>query len=212
MSFESNLTQYPSTETTDALRPGFFFAPPPQPDALSHELFDQEIAELDLDFSFEAIDEIFTTFRNSIPNISTPSALASSTGAVYGVTSSHCSSDFTQLDYSIFSDMESYYLLDNGPYGMHDPIHSAVSSNGPPSIPPLHQAEAQFDFGTSDLSPNSVVIPPEDLSTAMQPPPSSIVPTPLPAHVTPVSEAQTASTPDRALKCPHSPHCKAETN
>jgi hypothetical protein len=131
MSFVPNLIQSPSTESADALRPGLFFAPPPQhTDAPSPESFDQEVAELDLDFAFEPIDEFFTTFRDSmrpmpdsIPFISTP-ALTYSTVAVYGATSSYCSSDFTQLNHSILSKIESYSLLNNGLYGTHDSIHS----------------------------------------------------------------------------------------
>ncbi|KAF8490814.1 hypothetical protein F5888DRAFT_1091527 [Russula emetica] len=173
MSFESDLIQYPSTESTDALRPGLFFAPPPQhTDAPSPELFDQEVAELDMNFplAIQHFDEIFAFFRDSIPpSISTPLALTYSDGAVY---------DFS---------------LNKGLHGTHDSIHSAIFSNGPPSIPPLHPAEAQFEFGTSDLGPNLVGISPEDLSTAMQSPPTSVVPTPLPVHVTPTSEAPAPS-------------------
>ncbi|KAN0118540.1 hypothetical protein V8E52_004963 [Russula decolorans] len=205
MSFESGLIQSPSTESTDALRPGLFFAPPPQhPDAPPPELFDQEVAELDLDF------ELFPTFRNSIqtipdtiPFISTPVALTDSTVGVYGGT---YSPDFTKLDNLTPFEIESYHSLNNGLYGTHGYIHSAVFSNGPPSIPPLHPTEAQFDFGTSDLTPNLVGISSEDLSTAMQPLPTSVVTTPLPVHVTPASEAQMAPAPDRPFKCPHSPH------
>jgi hypothetical protein len=211
MSFESDLIQYPSTKSTDAQRPELFFAPPPQhTDAPSPESFDREVAELDLNFPFEPFgpfDDFLPTF---IPIISTPSALTYSTDSVHEVTSSHYSSDFSQSDYSIPSEIESYYSLNNGLYRTHDSIHPAFSSNGPPDIPPLHPAEVQFDFGTSDLSPN-VGISPEDLSTAMQPPPTSVVPTPLPVHVTPASEAQMAPASDRPYKCPLCPHCKAET-
>ncbi|KAN0118541.1 hypothetical protein V8E52_004964 [Russula decolorans] len=201
MSFELDLIQSPSTGSTDALRPGLFFPPPPQHlDAPSPELFDKEVAELDLDFAFEAfepVDESFATIHDSITVISAPS----STSAVYGDT---YSSDFTKSDYLIPSEIESYYSLNNVLYGTHGYIHSAVFSNSPPSIPPLHPAEVQFDFGTSDLSLNFVGISSEDLSTAM--PPTSVVPTLLPVHVTPCSEAQIAPTSDRPFKCPHSPH------
>jgi hypothetical protein len=209
MSFESDLIQYPSTKSTDAQRPELFFAPPPQhTDAPSPESFDREVAELDLNFPFEPFgpfDDFLPTFT---PIISTPSALTYSTDSVHEVTSSHYSSDFSQSDYSIPSEIGSYYSLNNGLYRTHDSIHSAFSSNGPPDVPPLHPAEVQFDFGTSDLSPN-VGISPEDLSTAMQPP-TSVVPT-LPVHVTPASEAQMAPASDRPYKCPLCPHCKAET-
>ena len=138
-----------------------------------------------------------------------PSALTYSTDSVPEVTSSHYSSDFSQSDYSIPSDIESYYSSNNGLYRTHDSIQSAVFSYDPPSIPPPHSAEAQFDFGTSDLSPN-VGISPEDLSTAVQPPPS-VVATPLPIHVTPDWEAQMASAPDKTFQCHLCPYCKAET-
>ena len=76
------------------------------------------------------------------------------------------------------------------------------------SIQPLHLAEAQFNFGTSDLS--NVGISPENLS--IQPPTTqSVVPTPLPVHVTPEAEAQMAPASDRPYKCPHCSHCKAES-
>jgi hypothetical protein len=140
MSFVPDLIQSPSTESADALRPGLFFAPPPQhTDAPSPESFDQEVAELDLDLAFEPIDDFFTTFRDSmrhmpdsIPFISTP-ALTYSTVAVYGATSSYCSSDFTQLDHSIFSKVESYSLLKNGRYRTHDYIHSLPVPETPAS-------------------------------------------------------------------------------
>jgi len=191
---ESDRIQYPSTESTDALRPELFFAPPPQhTDAPSPESFDQEVAELDLDLLFEQFD-FLPTFYDTIPVISDPSALTYSTDSVQEVTSSHYSSDFTQSDYPISSEIESYYSLNNG-----------------------LSAEAQFD-STSDLSPNFVGISPEDssisapvpfsvplLSTAMQPP-TSVVPAPLPVHVTPDSEAHTmAPAPDRQFKCPLCP-------
>ena len=196
MSFKSDPVQYPSAESTDALWPEHFFAPPPQhTDAPPPELFDQEVAELDLNFLFEQFDGFLPTSYDSIPDIFTPSALTSSTDSQY-------SSDFTQSDYSIPSEIESYYSSDNGLYGMHDSIHSAVPSNGPPSIPLLHPAEPQFDFGTLDLTPD-VGISPEVLSTAMQPP--------LPVHVAPPLEAQVAPASDRPFKCPLCPHCKAET-
>jgi len=204
MSFESDLIQ--DLE--------LFYAPPPQHTiAPSPEIFDQEVAELDLDSPFQ-FDDFFTAFYDTIPVVSTPSALTYSTDTVHGVTSSHHSSDFTQSDYSIPSEIESYYSLNNGPYGSHDSSPSAVFSNGLPYIPPLHPSKAELDFGTSDLSPNFVGISPEDLSTAMQPTPSGTT-TPLPVHVTPDSEAQMAPAPDtgRPFKCPHPgcPHCKAKT-
>ena len=199
MSFKSDLVQYPSAESTDALRPELFFAPPPQhTEAPPPELFDQEVAELDLNFPFEQFDDFLPTFYDSIPVTSTPPALTYSTDSLY-------SSDFTQSDYSIPSEIESYYLSDNGLYGTDDSIQPAVSSNGPPSLP-IHPAEAQFDVVASDFNPNFIGFSAEDLSTAMKPPP-----TPLPVHVTPASEAQTAPASDRPFKCPHCSHCKAET-
>ncbi|KAF8490812.1 hypothetical protein F5888DRAFT_1909823 [Russula emetica] len=233
---ESDLIQYPSTESssnstpdrsskpaiqslpTDALMPELFFAPPPQhTDAPSPESFDQEVAELDLDLLFEQFD-FLPTFYDTIPVISDPSALTYSTESVQEVTSSHYSSDFTQSDYPVPSEIENHYSSNNGLSGTHDFIDSDVFSNGPPSTQPLHPAEAQFDSGTSDLSPNFVGISPEDssisapvpfsvplLSTAMQPP-TSVVPAPLPVHVTPDSEAHTmAPAPDRQFKCPLCP-------
>ena len=208
MSFESDRIQSPCTESTDTLGAGLFFAPAPQhPDAPPPELFDQEVAELDLDF------EKFPIFRNSIqtipdiiPCISTPVALTDSTIAVYGGTDFTKSNNLTRLE------IESYYSLNSGLYGTHGSIQSTVFSNDPPSVPPLHPAEAQLDSETSDLSPNLVGISSEDLSTAMQPTPTGVVPTPLPAHVAPASEAQMAPAPDKPSKCPQSPHCKAETS
>jgi hypothetical protein len=211
MSFE-HLVQYPSAESTDALGPELFFAPPPQhTDAPSPELFDQEVAGLDLNLPFELFGPYNDFLPTFIPIISTPSALTYSTDSVHDVPSSHYSSDFSQSDYSIPSEIESYYSSNNGDYRANDSSQSAVFSNGPPSesIPSLHSAEAQFDFGTSDLSPN-IGISPVDLSTAIQPP-TNVVPTPLPVHVTPDSEAQMAPVPDRPYKCPLCPHCKAET-
>ncbi|KAN0118538.1 hypothetical protein V8E52_004961 [Russula decolorans] len=188
MSFESDLVQYPSAESTDALRPELFFAPPPQhTEAPPPELFDQDVAELDLSFPFEKFDDFLPIFYDSISVISTPPALTYSTDSCY-------SSDLTQSDYSIPSEIESYYPSENGLYGTNDSIHPAVSSNDPPSIP-LHSDEAQFDFVTSDLNPNFIGISPEDLSTAMKLPP-----TPLPVHVTPGSEAQMAPASDRPFK------------
>jgi hypothetical protein len=207
MSSELDLIQYPFTEGTDGLKPELFFAPPPQhTDAPSPDLFDQEVAGLDLDLPFKQFYDFLPTL-DSIPITSTPSALTYSTDSVHEVSSSHYSSDFTQSDYSIPSEIESYHSLNNGFYGTHDSIHSTVSFNGPP----FHPAEAQFDFGTSDLTPDFIGISPEDLSTAMQPPPASVVTTPLPVHVTPASEEQMAPAPDRPFKCPHCSHCKAET-
>jgi hypothetical protein len=115
--------------------------------------------------------------------------LTYSTICVDGSTSSHHSSDFAQSDHLISSAIDGYFSLNNGPYGTHDTIPSAVFSNGPPSIPRPHQAEA-FNFGTSDLGPNLFGISPEE-STDMQPP-TSDVPTPLPVHVMPDLEAQMA--------------------
>lgn len=206
MSLESDLVQCPSTECTDVLRPDLFFAPPPQyADAPPPELFDQEVARLDLDLPFEQFEDFFTTFNDTIPVIYTPSALTYSTDSVREVTSSQSqySSDFTQSDYPIASEIESYFGLYGTPDS--DSIHSADFSNGPPSIHPLQAAEpnAQFDFGIS----------PEDLSTAVQPPSTSVVPALLPVHVTPDSEAPIAPAPDsdRPYKCPLCSHCKAET-
>jgi hypothetical protein len=259
------LIQDHSTESTDALSPEpfSFFAPPPQhtdappPDDFDEEL-DQDLGGLDPDFPF-----VFSpAFYQSIPTISTPSALTYSTDEI----SSYYSSDFTQSDYSIPSEIDS--TLNNGLYEAHVSIHPAVFSNDLPSIQPHHPAEAQFDFRTSDLSPN-ICISPEDLSIAMQPPtsvvpihtavfsndlpsiqpqalhsaeaqfdfgtsdfnvcissedlstamqpPTSVVPTPLAAHVTPDSEdseAQMApASDDRPFKCPLSGclHGKIET-
>lgn len=217
MSFESDRIQSSYTESTmsaDSLGPGLFFAPAPQhTDAPPPELFDKEV---DLDPAFKTIDEFITTFRDSnrtipdsIPFISTPLPLTDSTIAVYGETHS---SDVTKSDYLNPFEVESYSSLKDELYGTNGSIHSAVVSNGQPSIPPLRPAEGQFDFGTSDLSPNLVGISPEDLSTSMQPTPTSAVPTPLPVHVTPATEAQMAPVPDRPFKCPHPPHCKAETS
>ena len=215
MSFESDLIQDSSTTSTDALGLELFFAPPPQhTDAPSPEIFDQEVAELDLDFPFK-FDDFSAAFYGTIPVVSTPSALTYTTDSVHGVTTSHYSSDFTQSEYSIPSEIESYYSLNNGPYGSHDSSPSAAFSNGPSSIPSIHLSKAEPDFGTSDLSPNFVGISPEDLSTAMQPTPSgTTVPIPLPVHVTPDSVAQApAPDNDRPFKCPHPGcrHCKAKT-
>lgn len=216
MPLDSDLIQYPSAECTDELRPDLFFAPPPQhADAPPPELFDQEVARLDLDLPFEQFEDFFTTFNDTIPVIYTPSTLTYSTDSVREVTSSQYSSDFTQSDYPIASEIESYFSMNSRLYETPDSIHSADFSNGPPSIHPLRPAEpeAQFDFETSDLSPNFVGISPEDLSTAVQPPPTSVVPAPLPVHVTPDSEAPfaPASDSDRPYKCPLCSHCKAET-
>jgi hypothetical protein len=195
--------------------PELFFAPPPQhtdappPESFDQdaELFGQEVAELDLNtIPFELLGPFHEILPTFIPIISTPSALTYSTDSVHEVSSYYYSSDFSKSDYSIPSDIESYYSSNNGLYGTHDSIQSTVFSNGPPSIP-LHSAEAQFEFGTSDLSPN-VGIFPEDLSTAVQPPPTT---TPLPIHVTPDREAQVTLEPEKRFKCHLCPHCKAKT-
>jgi hypothetical protein len=204
MSFEEDFIQY------DALRSELFFAPPPQhTDAPSCESFDQDVAELDLDLPFQQIDDFFRTF---VPIISSgPSTLTYSTDSVDEVASSSLyTSDLSQSDYSILSEIDNYYSLNNGLDGTHDSIHPTVFSNGPPSISPFHLAEAQFDFdfGTSDFSPN-VEISPEDLPSALQPS-MSVVPAPLPVHATPDSEAQKAPTPEKPFKCPFCHHCKAE--
>jgi hypothetical protein len=208
MYFESDPIRDPSIESTDTLMPDLPFDPPAQhTDAPSSEFFDQDFAGLDLDLQFVQFGNFSPTFYGSKPIISTPPALTYSTDSE--VASSYYSSDFSQSDYSIPSEVESLYLLDNGLYGMqpmHNPIHSAVFS----AIPPLHPAEAQFDFGTLDLNPN-VGISPEDLSIAVQPPPTIVVPTPLPVQVMPASEAQMAPEQDRPFKCPQCPQSKAET-
>src|SRR6267154_2641002 len=217
LDLESDLVQYPSRAAggtgTDAQRPELFFAPPPQYTyAPSPESFDQELAGLDLNLPFEAFGPFDDFLPPFIPIIPTPSALTYSTDSVHEVTSQY-SSDFSQSDYPTPSDIESsYYSSNNGHYRTHDSIQSAGFSNGPPSagILPFHSAEAQFDFGTSDLSPE-VGISPEGFSNAMQSPPTSVVATPLPVHVKPDSEAQMAPTPDRPFKCHICPHCKAET-
>jgi hypothetical protein len=207
MTFEPDRIQYPSAESTDALfTPGLLFSPP---DAPSPELFDQEFAELDLNFPFKQSDDFFPAFRGFSPAISPVSApLTYSTTCAYGTPSSHYSSDLTRSGFMICSDLEDY-SLNNGLHGTHDSIHSSISSNGLPSIPPPHPADAQFGLGTSFLNPNFFGISPEDSSTAMQPlsPPLSV------HHMTPDSEeqAQMAPAPGRPLRCPQSPHCKEET-
>lgn len=197
-----------STESTDApFISGLLFPPSQLPDAPSPESFDQEFAELELclPFDSEQSDGLFTTFRDFRPIISTPS-VSTSTICVYGATPSTYSPDITRSGYFIPSELDEGYLsLNNGPYGTHDSIHSAVFSNGPPSIPPPHPAQAQFEFGTSDLSPNLIGISPEYLSAGIQSSPA------LSVHVTPDLEAQPLPIPNRPFKCPHSPHCKAET-
>jgi hypothetical protein len=218
MFFEPDLDQYTFTESTDAPGPELFFAPPPQhTDAPSPESFDQEVAGLDLDFSFDFdLNKISPTFYDStgIPVISTPSTLTYySTDSIPEVTSSHYSSDFTQSEYSIPSEIESYSSLSNALNEAHVTTHPDIFFDNPPSDQPLHPAEAQIesiDFGTSDISPN-VGISPEDLFTAKQPPPTIVVPAALPVHVTPDSEAEMAPALDRPFKCPLCPLCKSET-
>lgn len=208
--------QYPSTEFTDAafaLEPSFS-----PPDAPSPEVFDQEFAELDLGLPYaEQSDGFFTstTFRDFRPVISPVSGpLTYSTTCVYGETSSHYSSDLTRSGH-LTSDVQvealEGYSSNNGLPGTHD-IHSAVFSNGPPFVPPLHGAEDEFAFGTSFFSPNFAGITSEDSSTAVQlpfTPPHSV------HQMTPDSEAQEQMAPtpdrDRPFKCPQSPHCKEET-
>ena len=209
MSFEPDLIQRPSIGSTDGLfTPGLFFAPPQQPDAPSPELFDQELAELDLYLPFEQFDELFTTTFHDFSPV-TPTPLTDSTICVYGA--SHYSPNSARPDYSISSEVEiegyGYCSLNNGLYGTHVSMHSAIFSNGPPSAQSLDPAEAQFNFGTSTLGPNFLEIPPEDLSIAMQPPTG----TPLPVHRTSDLEVQMAPAPDRPFKCSHPSHCKAET-
>jgi len=203
MSFESDPIQYSSIESTDPLRPELFFAPPPQhTNAPSPESFD---AELDLNLGFEQSNPFLPTFNDS--NFF-PSALTYSTDSAPGVFT-YYSSDFTQSDYPTSSEIESFSSFNSELIGTNDSFNSDIFSNGPPSISLFHPAEAQFDFGTSDLSPN-VGISPEDLHTAMQPP-TSVVPTPLPVHATVELEEQMAPASDRPFKCPFCPHGKAET-
>ena len=188
---------YIQDSLVDALERESSFAPLPQhTDALAPEAFDQFVADAESDPNYP-IEQQF--LPGSIPIILTPSALTNPTD--HELTTSYYSlSDFTQSDYSIPSDISSLSSLNDELYGVHVSIPSPTFPNDPPSIQPqaLHPDEAQFDFWTPDLSPN-IGISPEDLSTVVKPPTTSVVFTPPPVHVTPAFSNDTSSIQPQAL-------------
>lgn len=150
MSFEQGFIQYPLSKGTDAMKadlffaPDPFFAPAPQlADAPSPDTFDlevdnnKEVEDFDLELSFKQIDDVFATFRDTIPVAPTPTLVTDSTEA-----SSQYSCDFTPSDYSILSEIESRGSVNDGPYSTHASVYSAAFSNSLLPIPPPSPAKA----------------------------------------------------------------------
>ena len=153
MSDQSDVFRYLPNESPDAKNADLFsFGPPPQPpDAPSPELFDQDVdqdvAELDLNWSF---DDFLSTVCDNVPDASTLPALTYSTDSGYEIASS--------LDFYINAPS-----VNDGPYTTHDSIYSpaAVLSDGLLPFPPDNPVTAQSDYGTSYVSTSIPVNVPE---------------------------------------------------
>ena len=168
MSDQSDVFQYLLNESPDAKNADLFsFGPPPQPpDAPSPELFDQDVdqdvAELDLNLSF---DDFLSTVCDNVPAASTLPALTYSTDSCYEIASS--------LDFYINapsvplmpSEIETVTCgsVNDGSYTTHGSIYSpaAVLSDGLLPFPPANTVTAQSDCGTSYVSTSIPVHVPE---------------------------------------------------
>ena len=154
MSDQSDVFQYLLNESPDAKNADLFsFGPPPQPpDAPSPELFDQDVdqdvAELDLNLSF---DDFLSTVCDNVPAASTLPALTYSTDSCYEIASS--------LDFYINapsvplmpSEIETVTCgsVNDGSYTTHGSIYSpaAVLSDGLLPFPPPIQSRPSPTVG-----------------------------------------------------------------
>lgn len=187
--------QYFPCESADEEHP--FFAPPPPPaDAPSPESFDREVdeeaAKLD-SWNFDQFDDFLINFQNNVSAISASPSVTYSTDSTFGIDTSLYSYDPSPSVYSSPSDIESGSSVSNGLYTMHNPIYSAVFSDGPLPFIPMNPVEAQSDYGTSDL------VTPGDIPVIQQ----RVVPAPLSVSMRPDSEAKT--TQAKPFKCPQCP-------
>jgi hypothetical protein len=186
----SDLFLYPPSESASVTDLPFF-APPPQPaDAPSPETFDNEVGDIDLDWSFEQFEDFFSTFRDTVP-ASTASAWTLSTDSAYDLDSTQYSYGITQSasEYSTPSDLETCGSVDDG-------LHVTQDS---PSFPPLNPVKAQSDYGVTDLYPNFVGISRDDIS--------GVVP------VREMFDSKVQTVPVRVtkpFKCPHCPFGMSE--
>ena len=224
MSDQSDVFQYLLNESPDAKNADLFsFGPPPQPpDAPSPELFDQDVdqdvAELDLNLSF---DDFLSTVCDNVPAASTLPALTYSTDSCYEIASS--------LDFYINapsvplmpSEIETVTCgsVNDGSYTTHGSIYSpaAVLSDGLLPFPPANPVMAQSDYETSYVSTSIPVhLPESDVVQvkAQSDYVTSYVSTSIPVHVLDSEAAQVKAqsgygTPDVSISPPvHVPSSK----
>ena len=166
MSDPSDVFQYFANESPDTKNADLYsFGPPPQPpDAPSPELFDQDVdqdvAELDLNWSF---DDFLSTVCDNVPAASTLPALTYSTDSGYEIASS--------LDFYINApsillippEIVTCGSVNDGSHTTHDSIYSPAAelSDGPLLFPPTDPVTALSDYGTSYVSTSIPVHVPE---------------------------------------------------
>jgi hypothetical protein len=191
---------YLPSKNKDAQEDAFFAPPPPQADAPSPESFDSEVdnevGELDFNWSFDQFDDFYSVYRDSIPVNPTP-ALTYATDSSYDNASSHYSNDVPPSVYSNPSEFETPSLVNDGVYTMDEFIHSAMFSDyqrNQPSFPAVNTVEAQSDNGTSDPQ-NFIEMTPGDPPTVQQ-------------SAFPMISVQVE--PSKPFKCPQCPFCMSE--
>ena len=184
---------YPPSENNDS----FFAPPPPQADAPSPESFDSEVdnevGELDFNWSFDQFDDFYSIYRDSIPVNPTP-ALTSATDSSYDNAASQYSNDFSPSVYSNRSGFEIPSFVNDGVYTIDEFIHSAMISDYQPSFPAVNTVETQTDNGTSDPQ-KFVEMTPGDPPTVQQ-------------STFPMISEQVE--PFKPFKCPQCPFCMSK--
>jgi len=182
---------------------------------ISLESFDKDIEAIEdlfraSDWPFPPVQDTFSYYRDTFPDLSTPSSLTYSTESDSEPTPSQYScGDFAPSDYSTPSDIVTGEW--SAEQQLYSPIHSDVISNGslsfgslPPS-PPLNPVDAHSDYGTSNPY-QSLFAEAEDLSFALQQLAIVIPPTPHCVQVMP--DTQAYANPDRPFKCSLCPFSK----
>jgi hypothetical protein len=188
-----------------------FFAPLPQADAPSAESFDNEIEGLEFDETvpLPALDNTFSTFRDSTPVFTSPSVFSHSTESGYDIAASEYSYvHYPPSNYSMPLDMAFQGVRVGSEYGgietMHDPMYPSPFPNdfgalppSPSASPPLRLAKAQSDYGPSKPPRHPhLAISPENLSL-----PQNTTPAVLTVQATP--DTQRHSGPGRMHQCPN---------
>ena len=156
------ITPIPMFTPDPTFAPDTFFAPDPQlADAPSPETFDlevdnnKEVEGFDLESSLRQFDDLFATFRDTVPVVPTPSVVTYSTESTYDVSSQY-SCDLTLSDYSIPSDIGSRGSVSDS-FSPPTSFYSATFSDFSPSIPPLSPSKAVTGQESAAVSPSAAV-------------------------------------------------------